>query len=503
MSTMPRLLSAPARFTPALLCAATAGAVAAASAGVPALAQSSVEELIPGSSASTSPGDPGDRERVSNRLPQKKSSGVYQMENGTTIQIMDDVVGTHSAHVGFRAGDLGAMAPIGKGEEFAMIFGDSFTLGFGRGQWMSPVGVVAKMDEDGFIQILRPLNAGDKVKQMFTYVHGDSMVTLLPSDVININGTLYLQAMWNQGLHNVLRTEIYKSTDNGRTWTSVAVTPHSYMGGKGDLITWDKGPDGYIYVMSSSFTRTDPVYLSRFKPQDIGDRSKWELFNKFDGTWGDEGWPVLNNVKAGEMNLRFIDGHWVMVMFNQETLSVEVRISENIDVDWEQVPVATVAQHGSWVFPQTPMNWSQPYGGYIVPGSTLDNMDIVISQWNTGNNSRYTSTQFNVKGLDTFFGVERKAVEDNSVIEVEETPAEETDDMRAEDNLVENQPEVFVPAPPAGEGEQQKGSSEQGKTAAIVLGSLAAIGLAGAAAYPLYAPMLKGFLPPQLAAMLP
>lgn len=32
-------------------------------------------------------------------------------------------------------------------------------------------------------------------------------------------------------------------------------------------------------------------------------------------------------------------------------------------------------------------------------------MDIVVSQWNTKNNSRYMSTQFNVKGLDKFFGI--------------------------------------------------------------------------------------------------
>ena len=67
--------------------------------------------------------------------------------------------------------------------------------------------------------------------------------------------------------------------------------------------------------------------------------------------------------------------------------------------------MATIVRNGPWSQPQGPDNFSQPYGGYITPGSTLDNLDLVISQWNTSNNSRYNSTQFNVRGLDKFFGI--------------------------------------------------------------------------------------------------
>lgn len=143
------------------------------------------------------------------------------------------------------------------------------------------------------------------------------------------------------------------------------------------------------------------------------------------------------------MNLRYIDGHWVLVMFNEETLQIEVRASREIARDWNEVPVAVVAKHGSWRNSQTPDNFSQPYGGYIVPGSTLANMDIVVSQWNTSTNSRYNSTQFNVKGLDAFFGV---TPAESPALDVTEKPATVTEDQVLEDKLVEKAPDnVVVP----------------------------------------------------------
>ncbi|MCT1412341.1 DUF4185 domain-containing protein [Corynebacterium sanguinis] len=351
------------------------------------------------------------------------------------VQIMGDILGPGiSDLVGFRSGDLGIMAPLDNGT-FALIFGDSFRETGLRGEWMSPVGVVAQL-VNGIIEIIRPLNAGDKVEQLLDYPHVDGL-TLIPSDMINIDGTLYMQGMWNRGIGNVLHTEIWKSTDNGRTWASLGTTPTTYLSGMGDLISWERGQDGYIYVVSSSFKRDHPVYLSRFMLDNIADRSAWEVFNPATGSWSTSGAPILSGVQAGEMNLRFIDGHWVLAMFNEQTLQIEVRVSDTLAQNWNSVPVAVVARHGSWTNEQTPLNFSQPYGAYIVPGSTLANMDIVISQWNTSNNSRYNSTQFNVKGLDTYFGVDKPAIQAPEVVSVEEQPAAAVEEQVLEDALLE------------------------------------------------------------------
>ena len=401
--------------------------------------------------------------------------------DGTVVQIMGDILGPWSAHIGIGAGDLGTMTPL-NGDEFAMVFGDSFRgRKFGEGDWISPIGVVARM-KNGQIEILRPLNGRRDAYGLINYFReeGDNL-TLIPSDVININGTLYMQGMWNRGIGNVLDTQFWKSTDEGKTWKSIGRTPNHYLNGLGQLISWEKGPDGYIYAVMSGFQREHPVYLARFTEAQIGDQPSWELFDPDTGEWGNEAGAILfgDHVKAGEMNLRYIDNHWVFVMFNEATLAIEVRISDRLPQSWNDVPVATIAKNGYWDLQQTPMNFSQPYGGYIVPGSTIANLDVVISQWNTNTNERYMSTQFNVKGLDTFFGIDPESMRphDQDNIDVNVTPnPPQTDDMDAEDNLMSSE-----------------GSSKT-KAALITVGVLAGLGLIGAVAWP----TIRQYLPPQL-----
>ncbi|AKK04319.1 putative DUF4185 family protein [Corynebacterium epidermidicanis] len=110
-----------------------------------------------------------------------------------------------SDHLNVRSGDLGTMGPIGTGREFAIIFGDSFRgVHLGDGEWLSPVGAVAELDANGKIVLKRPLNNSSQMEQLIRYQHNDRGLTLLPSDVIN--GTLYLQAMWNEGVDTFFHT---------------------------------------------------------------------------------------------------------------------------------------------------------------------------------------------------------------------------------------------------------------------------------------------------------
>ena len=362
---------------------------------------------------------------------QPQNNPWSQISEGLDVTMIGDLLGTHQPRIGLGATDLGMMAPLA-GSEFAIIFGDSFSgNGFGHGEWMSPVGVVAEMDEDGRIRFKRPLNNRAEVTDLVRYSRGsDNNLTLIPSDVINLNGTLYMQGMWNRGLGNVESTQIWKSTDGGKTWETVGMTSGAHMRGQGNLISWEKGPDGFIYVVSSGFNRKDPVYLSRFKQQDMGDRRKWQNFDPTSSTWGTTYKPILSqDVRAGEMNLRFIDGHWVLAMFNEHTRSIEVRVSKDIARDWNAIKPArvVVAGDGGWGSKQTENNFAQLYGGYIVPGSTLDNLDIVVSQWQTSNNAVYRSVQFNVKGLREYFGLTPNAatagtVGNENVVTIEEAP---------------------------------------------------------------------------------
>ncbi|WP_236981654.1 DUF4185 domain-containing protein [Mycobacterium kiyosense] len=56
-----------------------------------------------------------------------------------------------------------------------------------------------------------------------------------------------------------------------------------------------------------------------------------------------------------------------------------------------------VAQAGIWPTALTPgTGYPQNYGGFIVPGSTLDNFGVLVSQWDTGTGDTYTVEQFQV-----------------------------------------------------------------------------------------------------------
>lgn len=56
--------------------------------------------------------------------------------------------------------------PWKDGEEFALIFGDSFTGdSFGQDEWASPVGMIARV-ENGEVVMAHPLNEGDDVEQL-------------------------------------------------------------------------------------------------------------------------------------------------------------------------------------------------------------------------------------------------------------------------------------------------------------------------------------------------
>ena len=470
-----------------LVGAGVAGALVLAAASVPATHAQTDLNPWPLSSVGTPATKAAATPWVPEEPPSKHASDPVRLSNGVTVQIMGDVLGPYSAHTGFRSGDLGAMAPINNDGEFAMIFGDSFRGAFGQG-WMSPVGVVAKMDEDGFIKILRPIDNTSEVSDMISYRRVNDK-TLIPSDVINIGGVLYMHGTWHVPFGTVVSSEVWESTDQGKTWTSVGVAPGDYLDGMTQLLTWDKGPDGFIYIMSTKFGRKSPVFMFRARPEDIAHPGNWQGFSS-EG-WGKKAEAILDeSVQAGELNLRYIDGHWVLAMFNEKTLAVEVRISDKLETSWEDVPVATIAKNGPWENAQSPLNWSQPYGGYIVPGSHLDNMDIVISQWNTSNNSRYNATQFNVKGLDKFYGIDAEASREDVVVDVRETAPDSTPAMQAENSLVQNQPELFS---------LSWDNTSTARTVAIVLGVLAGVGLLGVAALPLYWDML----PPQIQALLP
>ena len=110
-------------------------------------------------------------------------------------------------------------------------------------------------------------------------------------------------------------------------------------------------------------------------------------------------WPDM----VGEMCVRQIDGKAVLSYFNSTTGNMEVRVADDPTLLGD-APVTTVVQHDEWPEPAETLpppydnRLAQPYGGYLSPGSTLDELRIFVSQSDTRArvNAPYRVIQFAV-----------------------------------------------------------------------------------------------------------
>ncbi|MFI8221400.1 DUF4185 domain-containing protein [Streptomyces sp. NPDC085932] len=164
--------------------------------------------------------------------------------------------------------DLGVPAPTPDGR-LLFVFGDTFEEArVGGGWWRSPVALYGRFEGSGRPVVWTGAVGGRHARQLWPYDHDNSAhSTVLPSDVIILGGSMYLHAMVNQGLGNVVRTEIWRSDDSGATWVPTgAVFALDLHGGMFQLLTWALGDDGHVYVLSTGFQRNKPVILHRVCP---------------------------------------------------------------------------------------------------------------------------------------------------------------------------------------------------------------------------------------------
>lgn len=72
---------------------------------------------------------------------------------------------------------------------------------------------------------------------------------------------------------------------------------------------------------------------------------------------------------------------------------VEVRVADNPQGIFSGSTPTVVAHNDSG---NTPVSVQQPYGGYIMPNSTLNDLNLFVSQWNTKLNTPYDVQQVHV-----------------------------------------------------------------------------------------------------------
>ncbi|HEU0190547.1 MAG TPA: DUF4185 domain-containing protein [Mycobacterium sp.] len=296
--------------------------------------------------------------------------------------------------------------------EMLQVCGDSFAgQGVGFGPWHSPIAL--RVDREsvdqpdgvrytGVIGVAQPLLA-DPTPTGYTQ---------LPAGVVSINRANYL--MVTTAAHLVpYSSRLVKAEPAQGRWQTIAgsARPASYqqsrqsqISGYYDPVPTADSPTGWVYIVADNFGRTEPAVLYRVTPDAFGDRSAWQGWAAGPGGgWGKTPTPLWDG-QVGEMSVRQIDGKTVLSYFNASTWNMEVRVADD-PTSLGAAPVTMVVQHAEqWPEPAEALPWvfdnqlAQPYGGYLSPGSTLDELRVFVSQWRTDPRERepYRVIQFAV-----------------------------------------------------------------------------------------------------------
>jgi hypothetical protein len=297
--------------------------------------------------------------------------------------------------------------------DVVQVCGDSFAgQGVGFGGYYSPIALrvdTASVDDPdgvrytGVTGITSPLLADP------TPV-GDSQ---LPAGVVQINRQNYLLVTTTKNLVPQ-SSRLVKAEPTQGLWQTLpgSTRAATYLGGQQSQISgyYDPIPTaesttGWVYVVADSFDRSKPVVLYRVAPENFGNRSRWQGWAPGPGGgWNKPATPLWGD-QIGEMSFKQIDGKAVLSYFNASTGNMEVRVADD-PTGLDTAPVTTVVQHLSeWPDPAESLpppednRLAQPYGGYISPGSTLDELRVFVSQWhNTDPRARspYRVIQFAV-----------------------------------------------------------------------------------------------------------
>ena len=323
---------------------------------------------------------------------------------------------------GVTCADLGVsvVAPNGT---LVSVFGDTFSgRRVGEGDWRSPVVLIGTGDADHEIVYERAGGADpDYAHQLWHYIHDDAasgwrrggISTVIPSDLLRVDDSIYLHAIVNRGIGRVVWTEIWRSDDSGVSWTHLgrdAKFPADLHNGFAQCWSWDHDPDhGWVYVVATGFQRDKGIILMRVRPEHIGDRSRYSSWG-WDGHrwgWGERATPITpDGERWGELTFRrTARGTWILGGFLASEYALGYRVVASPLADLHTTPIQTPVVGSAWTDEDHMANQvAQLYGGYLLPGSRLDiegGIGLVVSQWHTTHGWPYRAMQFRATLRDT------------------------------------------------------------------------------------------------------
>lgn len=337
-------------------------------------------------------------------LPRSGPASPGQAAQALEVTKIGDLTGPGlTSAYRMEATDLGIPARTPHGR-LLFVFGDTFEAArVGGGWWRSPVALHSTTADLNSRVRWSGAVGGAAAQQLWAYEHDNPVFsTVLPSDVITIGGSMYLHAMVNKGLGNVVWTEIWRSDDSGASWvhTGTKFAPDLH-GGLFQLLSWGLGNDGFVYVYSTAFTRSRPIILQRVRGDRIADPAAYEPWGWRDGVWawGNPPTPILEGA-FGELCLRPLGGKWVLTWFNAGAYRIDGILMDTPTSNLYTAYRQTLIWGGQWG-DEDDSHVAQLYGGYIIPGSTLGELHLSVSQWNTAQGWPYRVMQHRVRGFGT------------------------------------------------------------------------------------------------------
>ena len=233
------------------------------------------------------------------------------------------------------------------------------------------------------------------LNQVMVHIQPDVFAFVVDSD----------EGIWNSGAESTLRGDLNQGYRPRYKEGYFPVSPHDTLtdiwgspyvvDGKVYVCT----NDGYVYVYSTGFQRDKPIILHRVRSDRITDLAAYEPWGWRDGywAWGHPPTPILTG-RFGELCLRPLGGKWVLTWFNAGDYRIDGMIMDTPTSNLYTAYRQTLIYGGAWGA-EDDNHVAQLYGGYVIPGSTLSDLHLSVSQWNTDNGWPYRVMQFRVRGF--------------------------------------------------------------------------------------------------------